>query len=515
VSPQFLEYNCLDAACTLQARNAFWPDLAIGGFRPAYDMTIDLLPVLSFMQTRGIRVDHEALQATRTEILSSAATKQEELNRLCGRELNVHSSKDCQTYFYVKLGIPPYYNEGTVTVDDLALQRLSRGTSKRPGLRQAKLVQDIRGLAKLDGTYLNLEFDADGRLRCSYNPRGTKFGRLSSSKTIFGTGTNLQNLPQEFKKFLISDPGYVFWEVDKRNAEWVVVAYLANDANMIKVVEDGLDVHTHTASLMFGVEAEVIQYENKVIGQNTDQDIIQELRSSDAILAKYCTNFPRSMSGRQAGKKNNHGRNYGEGDAKYSLINEVEQSEAKRQGELYFHSYPGIQGTFQEGVKKQLMKDRSLTNCFGRKVRFMDQWGPDLWKSAYSMLPQSSVVDSLNQGMVKIYNSANLCGTDGWNIDVLAQVHDSILLQVPISLISTGLVNQHGSTNFSDIQATVHDLVSPNLHYNGRTFKIATDDKIGKNWGGYNNTSNPQGMRELKNLSELPQILEALNVRTT
>src|SRR6266850_4608825 len=219
MTPQFLKYGTLDAACMIQARDAFWPDLATGGFQPAYNMTIDLLPVLSFMQTRGIKVDHEALQATRTEILASAATKQEELNRLCGRELNVNSPKDCQTYFYIELGIPPYYNEGTVTVDDLALQRLSRGTAKRPGLRQAKLVQEIRGLQKLDGTYLNLEFDDDGRMRCSYNPRGTKFGRLSSSKTIFGTGTNMQNLPQEFKKFLVADPGYIFWEVDKRLAE--------------------------------------------------------------------------------------------------------------------------------------------------------------------------------------------------------------------------------------------------------------------------------------------------------
>jgi len=512
VSPQFLEYNCLDSACTLQAGNAFWPELAPGGFQPAYDMTIDLLPVLSFMQTRGIKVDHEALQATRTEILSSAATKQEELNRLCGRELNVNSSKDCQTYFYVELGIPPYYNEGSVTVDDLALQRLSRGTAKRPGLRQAKLVQEIRGLQKLDSTYLNLEFDPDGRMRCSYNPRGTKFGRLSSSKTIFGTGTNMQNLPQEFKKFLVADPGYVFWEVDKRLAEWVVVAYLANDANMIRVVEEGVDVHSYTASLMFGVDIEVVQYENKIVGQNTDPDVIQELRSCEEILAKYCNNFPRSMSGRQCGKKSDHGLNYDEGPNKFALINEIEQREATRIVEMYHHIYPGIRSTFHEGVKRQLTKDRSLTNCFSRKVRFMDAWGPDLWKAAYSMLPQSSVVDSLNQGMVKVYNSTNLCGTDGWNIDVLAQVHDSILLQVPVSLISTGLVNQHGSTNFSDIQATVHDLVSPNLQYNGRTFKITTDDKIGKNWGGYNKTSNPQGMRELKNLSELPEILKALRV---
>lgn len=507
MNSNFLQYGALDAACTLEARNAFWPDLAGGGFQPAYDMTIDLLPVLLYMQTRGIKVDHTALQATRTEILASAATKQEELNRLCGRELNVNSPKDCQTYFYVELGIPPYYNEGSVTVDDLALQRLSRGTAKRPGLRQAKLVQEIRGLQKLDGTYLNLEFDPDGRMRCSYNPRGTKFGRLSSSKTIFGTGTNMQNLPQEFKKFLVADDGYVFWEVDKRQAEWVVVAYLANDANMIRVIEEGKDVHVHTAALMFGVEQEVIEYEGKLVGNSTDPDWIANIRNSDAIISRFTENFPRTMSGRQCGKKSNHGLNYDEGYIQFALINEIEQTESKRIVNAYHAIYPGIRATYHEGVKRALQKERALTNCFDRKVRFMDAWGPDLWKAAYAMLPQSSVVDSLNKGMVKIYNNEKLCSRDGWNIDVLAQVHDSILLQVPIALVRMGLAGVHGATQFEDVQRRVFEDVSPELNYSGHTFKIATDMKMGLNWGQASKT-NPLGMQEIKSVSDVPKFLD-------
>lgn len=503
MNSQFLEYGALDAACTMQARNAFWPDIATGGFQPAYDMTIALLPVLMFMQTRGVKVNHDALQATRKDILESAATKQEELNQLCGRSLNVNSPKDCQTYFYVELGIPPYYNEGSVTVDDLALQRMSRGTTKRAGLRQAKLVQEIRGLQKLDGTYLNLEFDPDGRMRCSYNPRGTKFGRLSSSKTIFGTGTNMQNLPQEFKKFLVADDGYVLWEVDKRQAEWVVVAYLANDANMIRVIEEGLDVHVHTASLMFGVEPEVVEYESKLVGMNSDPDVISQLRG-DEMIARFMSNFPRTMSGRQCGKKSNHGLNYDEGYVQFGLINEVDQVEAKRVVNAYHSIYPGIRGTYHEGVKRALQKDRSLTNCFNRKVRFMDAWGPDLWKAAYSMIPQSTVVDSLNKGMVEIYSEPQLCSPTGLNMDVLAQVHDSILLQVPMSVISDPC--------FIHTVDIVYDAVSPEMNYNGHKFKIATDSKFGLNWGGYNKDKNPLGMREMKDWSELPALLETLNV---
>lgn len=483
---QFLRYNALDAACTLQIHNEIWDSLE-EGFLPAYDMTVALFDPLIFLMTRGIAVDFEAMNETKAEITKSINEKQIELNLLCGRELNVNSPKDCQTYFYVELGIPPYYNNGAVTVDDTALQRLSRPTAKRPGLRQAKLVQDIRGLQKLYGTYLDIEFDEDRRMRCSYNPRGTKFGRLSSSKTIFGTGTNQQNLPQEFKKFLVADPGYVLWEIDKRQAEWVVVAYLTGDANMISVVESGMDAHIHTAHLMFKQPKDVISREAKLVGNNSDPDVIAQIRMEAGIE----TRVPRTMSMRQCGKKSNHGLNYDEGPNTFALINEMEQSEAKTVVELYHSIYPGIR-IWYEATKRQLQKDRSLTNCFGRKVRFMDSWGPDLWKAAYSMLPQSSVVDSLNLGMVKLYKDERL--TRHYNIDLLAQVHDSILMQVPIEVFSN-------PEDFEWIKTVIYEYVSPEMCYNNRKFKLATDSKIGLNWGGYHSEHNALGMRDLSGSS--------------
>lgn len=207
------------------------------------------------------------------------------------------------------------------------------------------------------------------------------------------------------------------------------------------------------------------------------------------------------MSGRQCGKKSNHGLNYDEGFAKFALINELEQSEAKRIVEMYHHIYPGIRILY-EAIKRQLRQERALTNCFGRKVRFMDAWGPDLWKAAYSMLPQSTVVDSLNQGMVKIYQDDNLCSSAGANIDLLAQIHDSILIQVPVSCFVA----------FEWIQNKIYNYVSPELTYNGRTFKIATDIKLGLNWGGAHKENNPTGMREIRTHEELVTNLRELGI---
>lgn len=500
IQPKMLEYNATDAACTLEIRNAFWHEVA-PDFEPAYRMTVDLYDPLMFMQTRGIKVNMPAMLDTKREILTAAAERQEELNKLVGRELNVNSSKQCIAYFYVELGIPPYYNNGSITVDDLALQRLSRGTAKRSGLRQAKLVQEIRGLQKLHGTYLDIEFDADERMRCSYNPRGTKFGRLSSSKTVFGTGTNTQNLPQEFKKFLEADG--VFLEIDKRQAEWVVVAYLTGDANMLAVVESGQDTHIHTASLMFDAEKEIVEYDDKLIGSNTDPDLIAHLRNSDRFLQGRCDRFPRTMSARQCGKKSNHGLNYDEGFVQFALINEIEQRDAKTIVEMYHNIYPGIR-LWYENVKRQLQKDRSLTNYFGRKVRFMSAWDTDLFKAAYSMLPQSTVVDSLNQGMVAIYRDDWLSSSKCLDISLAAQVHDSILTDVPVASMQSG-----------EMVAAVkkmYDYLSPVITYNMRSFKIESDAKIGRNWGQYNKETNPMGMRAVKDWSNLPTILKELGL---
>jgi DNA polymerase I-like protein with 3'-5' exonuclease and polymerase domains len=121
----------------------------------------------------------------------------------------------------------------------------------------------------------------------------------------------------------------------------------------------------------------------------------------------------------------------------------------------------------------------------------MGQWGDELWKSAYSMLPQSTVVDSVNQGMVKIYNDSEICGTSGYNADILAQVHDSVLFQIPISSLQT-------KESFENLREKIRSYMDPELTYYGRTFTIATDYKFGTNWGSFDKEKNKGGMQEFE-----------------
>lgn len=495
---RFLYYNCLDTTCTFEVANTVWPEFEASDNMFAYDNTIGIYEPLMFMMTRGIKIDAQALELTRKHIIEDRNRAQAELDQLCGHELNVNSPKQCQQYFYIEKGIKPYMNHksGTITTDDLAMQRIARGTASHPGLREASLVQAIRGYQKLLGTYVDIAFDEDGRMRCSYNPRGTRMGRLSSSKTIYETGTNMQNLPPEFKQFLIADDGYCFIELDKRQAEWVVVAYLSEDANMLDVIENDRDPHTHTAHLMFGVDPDIIKLEAKRIGSSADVDFIADERRALMESGIDLPGFlPRTMSIRQCGKKSNHGLNYDEGFMTFSLLNEIEIPEAKRIIELYHTIYPNIRQKYYKRVQADLARDRTLTNCFGRKYRFLDAWGHDLFKSAYSFAPQSTVVDGLNMGMRDIYydNSSHMK-----NIELLSQVHDSILIQIPISDL----------THVHKIIQTLDHHTSCDMTYHGRTFKIKTDFKIGMNWGSRHPERNPLGMAEFT-LADTPGLSHA------
>jgi DNA polymerase I-like protein with 3'-5' exonuclease and polymerase domains len=119
----------------------------------------------------------------------------------------------------------------------------------------------------------------------------------------------------------------------------------------------------------------------------------------------------------------------------------------------------------------------------------MGAWDEELWKAAYAMIPQSTVVDSLNIGMRKIYADESI--TQRSRVDLLAQVHDSILMQIPQEIFEDKDV-------FQRLQHVVYEYVSPEMCYNNRKFRLNVDSKTGLNWGAYNADSNPDGMREIK-----------------
>jgi DNA polymerase I-like protein with 3'-5' exonuclease and polymerase domains len=199
---QFWRYNGKDSVACMD----LWPTLVKAaeeqGFMQTYWDTVEMFPSLLYMQMRGFAIDSERLAATKIEVAAAIKEKEDELDEVSDYPFNTASPKQCIAYFYTHKGLKPYISRttGNPTCDDKAMSRIFR----RYRLPEAKLVQEIRTLCKLQGTYLEMLVDKDGMLRCSYNPRGATTGRLSSGKTIFGTGGNMQNLHPDFKGFLVA-----------------------------------------------------------------------------------------------------------------------------------------------------------------------------------------------------------------------------------------------------------------------------------------------------------------------
>jgi len=265
----------------------------------------------------------------------------------------------------------------------------------------------------------------------------------------------------------------MFVEFDLAGAEWVIVAYLADDPNMIAIAKSGRSPHTATGALISRAPEALVEREHKLLGSMTDPDgllvmrrkLLPELFEGDYFV-------PRIFTIRQAGKKSNHGLNYDMRYRRFALENEMPEKDAEAIVSLYHDSaYPGIRKTFHADIKHELRhNDRTLVNLMGRRVRLLDQAGPDLWDKAYAFKPQSTVFDICRRAMVLAFNDMDvLCGP----MRLKAQVHDSILVSYP-------------DEKRDQLVPFVHkmiDYMSPQLECKGHTFTLGVDVKCGPSWG--------------------------------
>ena len=279
---------------------------------------------------------------------------------------------------------------------------------------------DIRSLSKRISTYLDIgKVDKDGRYRSSYKPVGAETGRLSSGETIFGTGGNQQNWPHDLLRFFLFDEGYIGYSFDLSQIENRIVAYCGGVITQIEALEQGLDLHTMTASVIFHKPYDQI---SKVDGSS----VLGDGRQSE----------------RYWGKKGNHGINYDESYKKFALINEISESDAKNTLEDIHQGYPQIRGGYHILIQNMLKESRTVTNLFGRTRLFLGPVFPsfpnvpqhacsETYRQAYAHFAQSTCADKINeQGLEYIYYNQHLFKP----VELLAQIHDSIVFQIPLTL---------------------------------------------------------------------------------
>jgi len=267
-------------------------------------------------------------------------------------------------------------------------------------------------------------------------------------------------------------PNNLLYSFDLSGAEWVVCAFVSQDVNMMRVYEEGKDPHTWTGHLISGVPEDIIKKENKIVGQESDAEKIEALRRKHLPQIFKNTEWflPRVMSIRQAGKKSNHGLNYDESAERFALENEIEYSEARPIHARYHAVYPGIQRGMHLWIQHQLGENRTLINCWGEKREFREAWGKDLFKAAYSFIPQSTVVHITDETMIQCYADTSPLVRD---LELLQEVHDNLRGQYPIG----------NWKKAAQMVMKVQKYMSPVCSYWGRDFVIGVDLKVGLSAG--------------------------------
>lgn len=462
VNEKFWLYNAKDAVVLMQAFPAQETELERQGNMDSYEHQSGLLEPLLFLTEHGIKMDTEGLERKHQETLLELQKLEDEFNHLAGKEVNLKSPKQLKEYFYLDLGIKAYRKGGKPTTNEKAMKQLAAGTSKRDGLREAEIVLEHRQLQTLDSRYYTMKLDADNRLRSSMNPVGTRYSRLSSSKTIFGTGANMQNQPHSLKEFQLVDEGCIGFEIDLGQAENRIVAYLGPDPTMIDAFENDKDIHSLTASFIA-----------PAFGEHLSPEEIREQYENDIT----CDIGNGTHPWRYWGKKSNHALNYGLGTHSFAEHLEIPKEEASAIWHRYHNGYPGVH-QMHRMVEEQLKKNnRTITNLFGRRYTFRERWGDQLFKDAYAYIPQSSVAEKINrQGVMYAYNSQLENPPLNYTYDpamrgiiLLNQVHDSVVFQIPLEMGWKYIAHA--------VQKIVKSLETP-LTWRGREFVIPAEVEV-------------------------------------
>jgi DNA polymerase-1 len=357
-----------------------------------------LLHVLAEMEKKGVLIDVDLLKQMSTQLGQLLSISEDKIFRLAGEKFNINSPKQLQAILFEKLKLPTgkKTKEGFSTDVDV-LSDLARGHEL-----PAEILA-YRSLMKLKSTYVDalpLLIDSrTGRIHTSYNQTVTATGRLSSSNP------NLQNIPirtmegKRIRQAFIADPDCVLISADYSQIELRVLAHLSEDEALIAAFTSGEDIHSRTASDIFGVFPEMV-----------------------------------NANMRRQAKVINFGILYGM--SAFGLAKElgVSQKIAQVYIDGYFQRYKKVRSYLdgiledarREGFVCTLLKRRRYLPELKSQVHSVRQFAE---RMAINAPIQGTAADLIKVAMVNI---AYLLQKQNLNAQLIMQVHDELVVEAPI-----------------------------------------------------------------------------------
>ncbi len=395
------------------------------------EMELPLCATLYRMEKEGIAIDRTQLQQFGTMLAQRIDECEKLIYSFAGEPFNINSPKQLGEVLFEKLGLPPMKKtqKGYSTNADV-LEKLK---NKHPII---PAVMDYRMLTKLKSTYadglLKVICD-DGRIRTTFQNLVTATGRLSS------TDPNLQNIPvrtdlgAEIRKMFVPKAGCVLVDADYSQIELRVLAHIAQDETMQEAFKSGMDIHTVTASQVFGVAPE--------------QVTALQRRHAKAV---------------------NFGIVYG--ISEFSLAEDIGVSryEAKDYIDHYLTNYPGVRD-YMKQVVIDARETGYTTTMYGRRrqipelksTNFNIRQGAE--RIALNTPIQGTAADLIKLAMLRVDEALR---THFPEAKLLLQVHDELIVECPEA-----------------IGPQVAELVSREMEQVAKlNVPLTAEAKIGKSW---------------------------------
>jgi DNA polymerase I-like protein with 3'-5' exonuclease and polymerase domains/uracil-DNA glycosylase len=425
---QLWVYNCEDCVRTMECDQVEMRNIQSQGLVEVNTFQQAMFwPILDAMH-KGIRIDKAVRATMGLELLEEMTKREEWFKEVLGHPLNPRSGPQMQTLFYDDLRQPMQRNRktGQPTLDDDAMTRLA---AREPLLRPlVKKINEYRSLGVFLGTFVKAPLDYDDRMRCSYNPCGAYTYRLSSSKSAFDIGTNLQNIPEgieakepedldlpNIRKMFIPDEGYEFFNLDLDRADLQVVVWEADDKELKEALRLGVDMHCFNAVSMYNIKG------------IPAEELIEAHPNYKEHRARIGNNKRQRM------KSGVHAVDYFCKGRTLAITLGTTVHEADQFIKDWLDRHPGIK-RWHERTEVQINKYRRVTNKFGYRWDIFDRVDGVL-PDALAWIPQSTVAIYINRIWLNIHRSLR-------PVHVLLQVHDSLAGQHPIGFDSSLLRGQ-------------------------------------------------------------------------
>jgi DNA polymerase-1 len=372
-----------------------------------------LVPVLARMEDVGVKIDPAVLGEMSVRLQREAEAKAREIYERCGVEFNISSPKQLGDVLFNKLALPMpvKYGKG---------KKISTAVDVLEGLAAdhevPRLVLEYRQLTKLKSTYVDalpaLIHNQSGRVHTTFGQTGTATGRLSS------TNPNLQNIPirtelgREIRAAFIAEPGHVLLAADYSQIELRLLAHYSKDKLLVEAFRRGDDIHTLTASQVFGVPPLMVTPEHR----------------------------------RQA-KVVNFGIVYGLSAFGLSQNLGIEPSEARKFIDAYFQKYSGVRALI-DATLEQTRLDHRVRTLFGRIRPIPDINSKNATqrgfaeRTAVNTPLQGTAADLIKLAMIRIDDEIRRRGLTS---RMTLQVHDELVFEVPEREVNAmkSLVREH------------------------------------------------------------------------